>query len=143
MKLSFLSNSGIMISGMCSPVFMPSVRTPFIADIAAVSGLTKYTPASRVPLRPLKFLLKVLRDIAPDFGDCPMPMQGPQAFSITLAPEFIMSRRAPFSAILARILLEPGDITKLTSSFTFFPLSMAATFMRSVYDEFVQLPIAT
>ena len=31
--------------------------------------------ASNVPLLPLKFLLKVLNETAPDLGDCPMPIQ--------------------------------------------------------------------
>ena len=120
------------MSGRLSPLSIPSVSTPFIAERAAVSGLTRYTCASSVPLLPLKFLLKVLRETAPDLGDCPMPMHGPQAFSMILAPALMMSANAPFSAIFSNILLDPGEITRLTSGWTFLPLRMAATFIRSV-----------
>ena len=143
MKLSFLGKNSGRISVRTASVFAPFVSTPVTAEIAAVSGLTRYTDASRVPLLPLKFLLKVRSDTAPDLGDCPIPMQGPHAFSIILAPADIITARAPFSASFVRILLEPGEITRLTSGCTLRPFNICATFIRSAYDEFVQLPIAT
>src|SRR5665647_3926816 len=132
MKLSLGVKEAGEIFSRESPDSSASVSTPVIAERAAVSGLTRYTCASSVPLRPLKFRLKVRRETAPVFGDWPIPMQGPQAFSITLAPEFIKSAKAPFSASLDKILLEPGEITRLTSGWTLLPLNMEATFIRSV-----------
>src|SRR5665647_8360 len=115
MKLSLGVKEAGEIFSREIPDSSASVSTPVIAERAAVSGLTRYTSASRVPLRPLKFRLKVRREIAPDFGDWPIPIQGPQAFSMILAPELIKSAKAPFSASFANILLEPGEITRLTS----------------------------
>ena len=45
-----------------SPRLWGLVKYPLIADAAAVSGLTRYTCPSAVPLRPSKFRLKVRRD---------------------------------------------------------------------------------
>jgi len=73
--------------------FLGSVIYPVSAEIAAVSGLHKKTSASFVPHLPLKFLLKVLSETPEDFGDCPIPMQGPHAFSRILAPESIRELR--------------------------------------------------
>ena len=52
-----------------SPFSLGSVNTPAIADTAAVSGLTRYIPASAVPERPSKFLLNVLREMPFELGD--------------------------------------------------------------------------
>ncbi len=112
----FLSKTSSLIGSSFNPLLIPSVNTPYMAETAAVSGLTRYTSASIVPLLPLKFLLKVLKEIPPDFGDCPMPMQGPHAHSMILAPAFIIWANAPFSASLDKILLDPGEITRLTLS---------------------------
>ena len=49
------------------------------AEATAVSGETRYTCPSRVPERPRKFRLKVLRETPPEFGEKLMLMQGPQA----------------------------------------------------------------
>ena len=70
-------------------------------------------------------------------------MQGPQEFSSILAPALIMSANAPFLAIISITCLDPGAITKLTLGLTFLPFSILATFIKSSYEEFVQLPIAT
>ena len=98
-----------------APNSLGSVKYPVIADAAAVSVLTRYTPALIVPHLPLKFLLNVLSEIPSVFGACPIPMQGPQAASNNLAPAAINFANAPFSEIIFIILLEPGDNTRLTS----------------------------
>jgi len=87
--------------------------------------------ASAVPLLFSKFRLKVRRDTAPPAGAWPMPMQGPQALSRILAPAEIMSERAPFPARILSTCLEPGEMTRETSSGTVLPLSTAATLIMS------------
>ena len=104
-KLSLMrKDSGIPIFGI-SPRVRGSVNTPARADAAAVSGLTRYTWASAVPDRPSKLRLKVRREMPPELGDWPIPMQGPQAHSRMRAPAAIRSARAPFSAKHAQHLL--------------------------------------
>ena len=46
-------------------------------------------------------------------------------------------------AIMCRIWREPGLITRLTLGCTLCPLSIAATVIKSLYEELVQLPMAT
>ena len=70
-----------------SPRSRGSVISPVRAAATAVSGDTRYTLASAVPLRPSKLRLKVRRHTPPELGEKPMPMQGPQAHSSSRAPE--------------------------------------------------------
>lgn len=51
----------------------------------------------------------------PEFGDWPMPMQGPQAHSRIRAPAAMRSAKAPFSASMLYTCLEPGAMERLTS----------------------------
>ena len=76
-------------------------------------------------------------------GACPMPMQGPHALSSIRAPEAIRSARAPFRAIILKTCLDPGAMTRLTSGWTVLPFKILVTVMRSLKEEFVQLPMAT
>ena len=139
---SILNTSGIVISGI-SPRSMGSVISPVRAAATAVSGEQRYTFASAVPLLPSKFLLKVRRDTPPELGEKPMPIQGPHAHSSTLAPDAIISERAPLSASIPSTCLEPGDMERLTSGETVFPLRIAATLSISKSDELVHEPIQT
>lgn len=122
--------SGSSTEGI-SPSFMGSVITPLMAAATAVSGDTRYTLPSLVPDLPSKFLLNVLKDTPPEFGEKPIPMQGPQAHSRTLAPDAMISDRAPQSASMARTCLDPGEIERLTLGSMVFPLRRAATLSMS------------
>lgn len=68
-----------------------------------------------MPERPSKLRLKVRREMPPEFGDWPMPMQGPQAHSRIRAPAAMRSAKAPFSASMLYTCLEPGAMERLTS----------------------------
>ena len=129
--LSFIRNSlGISIFSQ-PPRVRGSVNMPVRAEAAAVSGLTRYTCPSAVPLRPSKFRLKVRRETPPELGDCPMPMQGPQAHSSTRAPAAMISAKAPFKASILYTCLEPQPMVRLTSGCTVLPFKMAATRIMS------------
>ena len=117
--------------------------SPVKAAATAVSGDTRYTCPSAVPERPSKLRLKVRRETPPEFGEKPMPMQGPQAHSSTLAPLAMMSVSAPQSASISNTCLEPGDTERLTSGRMVLPLRSAATFSISYNEEFVQEPMQT
>jgi len=82
---------------------------------AAVSALTRYTRASFVPDRPIKFLFDVLRETPPDIGLWLLPMQKPQALSMIRAPAAAKTSRYPCLARFSRTCLDPVDSTKLTS----------------------------
>ena len=99
-------STGAQVSG--------SVRTPVMAETAAVSGLTSQTLAEAVPLRPQKLRLKVRKLTASVAGAWPMPMQGPQAHSSTLAPAATIFASAPFDASMVSTCREPGEMTRLT-----------------------------
>ena len=75
MSLSFITISYSLFKEGYSPKSLGSVIHPFIAEAIAVSGLTRKTRSSFVPLRPGKFLGNVLREILPVAGACPMPIQ--------------------------------------------------------------------
>ena len=123
--LSLMTNSsGNSKRGISPKTSAGSVNTPVKADTAAVSGLTKYTPASAVPERPRKLRLKVRSEIPFEFGDCPIPMQGPQAHSKMRAPALIKSASAPFCASILNTCLEPGAIERLTSGCTVLPFKI-------------------
>ena len=96
-----------------------------------------------VPLLPSKFLLNVRRETPPELGENPMPIQGPQAHSKSLAPEAIISPIAPDSANCKSTCFEPGETETETLSDTFLPRKIAATFSMSYRDELVQEPIHT
>ena len=96
-----------------------------------------------MPLRPSKLRLKVRRDTPAEFGEKPMPMQGPQAHSSTRAPLWRMSLSAPHSDSMRSTCLEPGEMDRLTSGEICFPLRMAATFSMSSSEELVQEPMHT
>ena len=141
--LSLIRKSfGISISGS-STLPRGFVNTPLTAEIAAVSGLKRYTSALTVPDLPLKLRLKVLSDTPSVHGACPIPMHGPQPHSRILAPAFRRSASAPFSASMVKTCLEPGAMTSCIFSATVCPFKIAATFIKSSHEEFVQLPIAT
>src|SRR5699024_1337582 len=89
LKLDGISTFGI------SPRRQGSVISPVSAAATAVSGETRYTWPSAVPERPSKLRLKVLSDTPPELGEKPMPMQGPQAHSRSLAPLARISESAP------------------------------------------------
>ena len=131
-----------MIAGI-SPSSRGSVISPVSAAATAVSGETRYTPASAVPLRPRKLRLKVRRDTPALLGLKPMPMQGPQAHSSTRAPLASMSVSAPQSASIDSTWRLPGEIDRLTEGFTVRPFSSAATFSISIRLELVQEPMHT
>ena len=88
--------------------------SPVRAAATAVSGDTRYTLASAVPLRPSKLRLKVRRLTPPELGEKPIPIQGPQAHSSSRAPETRISDSAPQSASMVRTCREPGDTDILT-----------------------------
>ena len=116
---------------------------PVSADATAVSGDTRYTFASFVPDRPSKFLLNVLRDTPPEFGENPMPMHGPHAHSRTRAPDAMISESAPVSESILSTCFDPGDMERLTDGSIVFPLSIAATFSISNSEELVHDPMHT
>ncbi len=87
--------------------------------------------------------LKVRTLTAFVLGDCPMPMQGPQAHSSTRAPAAIISASAPHLQSIASTCREPGLTVKLTLGATVLPFSIAATLSISARLEFVQLPMQT
>mgnify|MGYP000586276900 CR=1 FL=1 len=116
---------------------------PVRAHAAAISGETRYTCASLVPLRPSKLRLNVRSDTPPEFGEKPIPMHGPHAHSSTRAPAAMMSDNAPQSASIVSTCLEPGETERLTESAIFLPFRMAATRSISRSDELVQEPIQT
>ena len=91
------------------PRSIGSVISPVKAAATAVSGDTRYTCPSAVPERPSKLRLNGPQGKhRPEFGEKPMPMQGPQAHSSTLAPLAMMSVSAPQSASISSTCLEPG-----------------------------------
>jgi hypothetical protein len=91
-----------------------SVTTPVIAASAAISGLTRYTWASLVPLRPSKFRLLVRSETAWLFGLWWLPMQNPQALSRILAPLLTqLGKNAVVGDHLQHFLL-PGATPRLT-----------------------------
>ena len=142
-KLSLILNTiGISTLGAL-PSVVGSVNTPAIADAAAVSGDTKYTCASAVPLRAKKLRLNVRKLTPADCGEKPIPIQGPHAHSKIRAPALIRSARAPHSASIVYTCFEPGEMDKLTSGCTVLPLSIAATVNISASDELVHEPIHT
>ena len=123
---SMRNRSGRSTWRASSPKSRGSVISPVRAAATAVSGDTRYTLASAVPLRPSKLRLKVRRLTPPELGEKPMPMQGPQAHSSSRAPEARMSDRAPQLASMVRTCREPGDTNILTEGDTVLPFSMAA-----------------
>ena len=70
-------------------------------------------------------------------------MHGPQPHSRILAPEAIISAKAPHLESIARILEEPGAITSDTWVATLLPFKILAAFNISGSDEFVHEPITT
>jgi hypothetical protein len=66
--------SGSLTRGSASPNVPGLVITPFSADAAAVSGLTRHTLSSRVPDRPGKFRGTVRKLIVSVAGAWPVPM---------------------------------------------------------------------
>ena len=72
-----------------------SASVPLMAVAAATSGLTRYRLASAVELRPLKFRLDVRTEIPLLDGAMPIPQQGPQANSVSRAPEFTRLAMTP------------------------------------------------
>ena len=60
-----------------------------------------------------------------------------------LAPKSIKSVRAPFSPNIRKTCFEPGATAKLTFRGNFFPLTILATVIKSLKEEFVQLPTHT
>ncbi len=114
-----------------------------MAVATATSGLARYTSASAVPLLPLKFRLKVLTETAPELGAQPMPMQGPQAFSMILTPARTSSRYSPLSTRCSTTCLEPGLIVACRPACTVRPFNALATIFKSRSEEFVQEPMDT
>ena len=84
----------------------------------------------------------VLKETPLESGACPIPMHGPQPHSRILAPEAIISAKAPHLESIARIE-EPGAITSDTWVATLLPFKIFAAFNISGSDEFVQEPITT
>src|SRR3990170_4679629 len=144
MESSIVYSFGGFIFGYL-PSFLGSVTTPYMAAATATSGLHRYTFASFVPLLPSKFLLNVRRDTPPEEGDWPLPMQGPHVFSRILMPASTRLASPFLWAIMSRTCLLPGDTVTLTSGWTLYPpfLKTSETTMRSLYEEFVQLPMQT
>ena len=142
---SSISNfSGIIISGNSSALLVKgSTNLPAIAERAAVSGETRNISAVLVPLLPSKFLLFVRTDTAFVCGDCPFPIQNPQALSIILAPESIRLESIPFLDIIENTCREPGAIATEMSELIFSPSNNLPTIIKSRNEEFVQLPIST
>ena len=139
---SMRKRSGSVTSGM-GPSVRGSVIAPVSAAATAVSGDTRYTCASFVPLRPRKLRLNVRRLTPPELGEKPMPMHGPHAHSSRRAPLESMSVSAPQSASMVSTCFDPGETDRLTPGATVLPLSRAATFSISSSDEFVQEPMQT
>lgn len=84
--LSLMGKASGMATDAAAGTEVGSVIYPVRQLTAAVSGLTRYTPASRVPLRPSKLRLNVRRETPAELGLWPMPMQGPQALSECARP---------------------------------------------------------
>ena len=128
-------------------LFMPrvlgSVITPVSAEAQAVSGETRYTFASLVPLLPSKFLLNDLKLIPPEFGEKPIPIQGPQPHSRSLAPDARISLSAPQSESMESTCFEPQETDMLTLSEIFLPFSILAHLSISLKEEFVHDPMHT
>ena len=78
-----------------------------------------------------------------ELGDCPIPIQGPQALSSILAPASIIIAKAPLFASIFKTCFEPGAIARETSGLTVLPFRICATFIISRSDEFVHEPIQT
>lgn len=116
---------------------------PASAEAAAVSGEQRHTLASFVPLLPSKLRLNVRRDTPPELGEKPMPMQGPQAHSRSLAPAEMKSSAAPLRMSSASTCLDPGETETSTLSATVLPRKIAAAFNMSYKEELVQEPIHT
>ena len=135
--------SGTVTSSFSMPSVLGSRISPVRAEATAVSGETRYTRASAVPLRPSKLRLKVRRLTPPEFGEKPMPMQGPQAHSSSRAPDARMSDSAPQSESIVSTCLEPGDTLMLTEGAMRLPFSSAAALSISYREEFVQEPMQT
>src|SRR4030067_825226 len=116
-----------------------------MAAATAVSGLQRNILPSLVPLLPSKFRLKVRSETPPDGGDWPLPMQGPQVDSRMRAPASIRYESPLLRAIMSRTCFDPGEMVMLTSGWTLKPpfLNVSATSIRSLKDEFVQLPTQT
>ena len=139
---SILKAAGIVTCGS-SPKSLGSVISPVSAAATAVSGETRYTLASLVPLRPKKLRLNVRNDTPAELGEKPIPMQGPQAHSSSLAPLANISESAPQSASIESTCLEPGEMERLTEGEMVLPFKSAATFSISKSDELVQEPMQT
>ena len=105
--------------------------SPNKAAATAVSGDTRYTLPSAVPERPSKFLLNVLSETPPEFGENPIPMHGPHAHSSTRTPAPIISESAPQSASMLMTCFDPQEIERLTDGLIVLPLRSAATFSIS------------
>ena len=126
-----------------SAISIGFVITPFIADIAAVSGDTRNTFASAVPLLPSKLRLNVLRLMPDEFGEKPIPIHGPQAHSKSLAPEANISVNAPDSESCMSTCFDPGETDMLTLLSTVLPDNMLAILSISNRLEFVHEPTQT
>ena len=125
------------------PKVVGSVMVPVSAEATAVSGDTKYTCPSAVPLLPSKLRLKVLNDTPALLGLKPIPIHGPHAHSKSLAPDAKISPNAPQSESIRNTCLEPGEIERLTSGEMVLPFNIAATLSISNSEELVQEPIHT
>ena len=66
--LSLMGKASGMATGAVAGTEVGSVIYPVRQLTAAVSGLTRYTPASRVPLRPSKLRLNVRRETPAELG---------------------------------------------------------------------------
>ena len=135
--------SGSAISGQGTPRSRGSVISPSSAHAAAVSGLTRYTCALFVPLRPSKLRFEVRTLTASVWGAWAAPMQNPQAASSSRAPAASRSNTASVRAIVSSTCRDPGATTRLTSGRACRPFSIAATVMRSRQLEFVHEPMHT
>jgi hypothetical protein len=114
------------------PQVAGSVNFPASAALAAVCGLTRYTWASWVPLRPSKLRLKVRAHTPLETGEPPMPMQGPQAHSRMRAPASSSTSSSPSAVSSFNTCLEPGAMSRSQAGSMRLPRKISAVALRSV-----------
>jgi len=141
--LSSITNFSGMLTFGASPNSLGSISTPVIALAAAVSGLTKINFGRLCTASSLKVSVEGsqgngigCRSLSHSYT------RSAGAFEYSCSCRNHVSQRTVWASIVSTCF-EPGAITRLTSGCTFFPLSIAATFIISMYEELVQLPIAT
>src|SRR5208283_1572113 len=121
-----------------------SVISPFTALAAAVAAEQRYTDASVLPCRPLKFRFDVESETSPGASrPNDPPMQGPQQGASTSAPAFTNRSMRPFSSAFRYSLRDAGMTSTRVLGLNFFLPSTSAASARSSYRPFVQEPIKT